>query len=419
MNFPLLLSITKTQMLARKKQSFIAALGVTFGIGAYIIMMSFMSGLNQLLDNLILNRTPHVHLYNEIKPTQNQPINLSNEYANQLKFVQSIKPKKQQQKIHNALPIIKYLESKNEVLSITPQVKAQALYLGGSSQLNGMLTGVNILKEVEQYHISDYIIEGNALDLVKNDKGIILGIGVAKKLSLTLGDYVQIGTLRGEIFPLKIVGFFQSGMTEIDNVQSYVNIKMAQRIMAESNDYITDILVKLKSIETAPTYAKELEDKFSVTALDIQTANAQFDTGTFVRNIISYAVSITLLIVAGFGIYNILNMLIYEKINDIAILKATGFSSADVRWIFISQAIIIGVIGGVLGLLLGYFVSALIDQTPFNSHAIPNMDTYPVNYNPTYYFIGIAFAMLSTYLAGYFPSRKAGKIDPVDIIRGQ
>ncbi len=419
MNFPLLLSITKTQMLARKKQSFIAALGVTFGIGAYIIMMSFMSGLNQLLDNLILNRTPHVHLYNEVKPSKNQPIQLAQDYSNQLKIVQSIKPKKQQLKIHNALPIIKYLESKKEIKSITAQVKAQALYLGGSSQLNALLTGVNIEREVEQYHISDYIIEGNALELIKNDKGIILGVGVAKKLSLNLGDYVQIGTLRGEIFPLKIIGFFQSGMTEIDNVQSYVNIKMAQRIMGETNDYITDILVKLQTMETAPKYAKELEGKFSVTALDIQTANAQFDTGTFVRNLISYAVSITLLIVAGFGIYNILNMLIFEKMNDIAILKATGFSSADVRWIFISQAIIIGIVGGILGLVLGYFVSALIDRTPFNSHAIPNMDTYPVNYNPTYYFIGIAFAMVSTYFAGYFPSRKAGKIDPVDIIRGQ
>jgi lipoprotein-releasing system permease protein len=406
-------------MLARKKQSFIAALGVTFGIGAYIIMMSFMSGLNQLLDNLILNRTPHVHLYNEVKPSKNQPIQLAQDYSNQLKIVQSIKPKKQQLKIHNALPIIKYLESKKEIKSITAQVKAQALYLGGSSQLNALLTGVNIEREVEQYHISDYIIEGNALELIKNDKGIILGVGAAKKLSLNLGDYVQIGTLRGEIFPLKIIGFFQSGMTEIDNVQSYVNIKMAQRIMGETNDYITDILVKLQTMETAPKYAKELEGKFSVTALDIQTANAQFDTGTFVRNLISYAVSITLLIVAGFGIYNILNMLIFEKMNDIAILKATGFSSADVRWIFISQAIIIGIVGGILGLVLGYFVSALIDRTPFNSHAIPNMDTYPVNYNPTYYFIGIAFAMVSTYFAGYFPSRKAGKIDPVDIIRGQ
>jgi lipoprotein-releasing system permease protein len=418
MNVPLLLTITKTQILARKKQSFIAALGVTFGIGAYIIMMSFMSGLNQLLDNLILNRTPHVHLFNEVKPSKNQPIQLSKEYLDNLTFIQSIKPKKQQVKIHNALPILKYLESKSEVKSITPQVKAQGLYLGGSSQLNGMITGVNILQEIEQYHIHDYIVSGNAKDLQFNEKGIILGIGVAKKLSLNLDDFIQIGTIRGEIFPLKIIGFFQTGMTEIDNIQSFVNLKMAQRIMGESNDYFTDILVKLYSIESAPFYAKQLEEKFSVSALDIQTANAQFDTGTFVRNLISYAVSITLLIVAGFGIYNILNMLIYEKMNDIAILKATGFSGADVRVIFISQAIIIGIIGGVLGLLLGYFVSVLIDRTPFTSHAIPNMETYPVNYNPTYYLIGFGFAMLSTYFAGYFPSRKAGKIDPVDIIRG-
>jgi lipoprotein-releasing system permease protein len=282
-----------------------------------------------------------------------------------------------------------------------------------------MLTGVNVIQEVKQYYLNDYVVAGNALDLLKNEKGIVLGIGIAQKLSLDLGDFIQIGTLRGEIFSLKIVGLFQSGMTEIDNIQSYVNIKIAQRIMGESNDYITDILVKLQSIEMAPTYAKHLEDKFTVTALDIQTANAQFDTGTFVRNLISYAVSITLLIVAGFGIYNILNMLIYEKINDIAILKATGFSNADVRWIFISQAIIIGIIGGILGLLLGYFVSNLIDRTPFTSHAIPNMDTYPVNYNPIYYIVGIVFAMVSTYFAGYFPSKKAGKIDPVDIIRGQ
>jgi lipoprotein-releasing system permease protein len=208
-------------------------------------------------------------------------------------------------------------------------------------------------------------------------------------------------------------------MTEIDNIQSYVNIKMAQRILGESNDFITDILIKLNDINKAPSYSIEMEQKFDVTALDIQTANSQFETGTFVRNLISYAVSITLLLVAGFGIYNILNMLIYEKINDIAILKATGFSSTDVSWIFISQAIIIGIIGGILGLILGYFVSVLIDQTPFTTHAIPNLETYPVNYDPKFYFIGIGFALIATYFAGYLPSQKAGKMDPVDIIRGQ
>ena len=87
----------------------------------------------------------------------------------------------------------------------------------------------------------------------------------------------------------------------------------------------------------------------TLTAIDIKTANAQFETGTNIRNLITYAVSITLLIVAGFGIYNILNMFIYEKMNDIAILKATGFSGADVQYIFVSQAVIIGVLGAMMG----------------------------------------------------------------------
>jgi lipoprotein-releasing system permease protein len=158
---------------------------------------------------------------------------------------------------------------------------------------------------------------------------------------------------------------------------------------------------------------------FDLSVVDIQTANAQFETGTSIRNLISYAVSITLLIVAGFGIYNILNMLIYEKMNDIAILKATGFSGRDVQLIFISQALIIGFIGGVLGLILGYGVSVLISHAPFETEALPTVKTMPVDFSASYYIIGIIFAMISTFFAGYFPSKKAQRIDPVEIIRGQ
>lgn len=419
MNLGLLLSVSKTHLFARKKQTIIASLGVTFGIGTYIIMMSFMNGLNGLLDGLILNRTPHVHIYNEVQPTEKQPVFFLPQYRNEVKIVQSIKPKNKPIKIHNAKPLIRYLENNSSVLGVTPQVKAQAFYLAGSTQLNGMVTGINISNETTQYHLDDYIIEGTAIDLAKNDKGILLGAGIAKKLALKKGDYIQIGTIGGEIHALKIIGLYQSGMSDIDNVHSYVNLQMAQRILGESNDFITDINIKLKHMEESPAFARAMEIKFNITAVDIQSANAQFETGTFVRNLISYAVSITLLIVAGFGIYNILNMLIYEKMNDIAILKATGFSGPDVRWIFISQAIIIGVIGGVLGLILGYIVSSIIDHTPFNTQAMPTIKTYPIKYEVKYYLIGLTFALVSTFFAGYFPSRKAEKMDPVDIIRGQ
>jgi lipoprotein-releasing system permease protein len=419
MKYRLLFSISRTHLWSRKKQSLIAALGVTFGIGAYIIMMSFMTGLNGLLDGLILNRTPHLHLYNEIKPALKQPVDLYSPYSTREKVVKSIKPKTSQIRIHNAIPLIAFLSEQSYVKGVTAQVKAQAFYLGGSAQLNGVLTGIEVTKEGELYNLNDYIVEGSLKDLAQNESGILLGAGVAKKLSLQVGSVIQIATPKGDVQSMKIVGLYQSGIADVDNMQSYVNIKMAQRIMGQSNNYITDINVKLFDMALAPGLAVKMSNLFNLTATDIQTANAQFETGSSIRTMISYAVSITLLIVAGFGIYNILNMLIYEKMNDIAILKATGFSGKDVKWIFISQALIIGFIGGLLGLILGYIVTVIIDRTPFDTAALPTIKTFPINYEIGYYIIGITFAMISTFFAGYFPSRKAEKIDPVDIIRGQ
>jgi lipoprotein-releasing system permease protein len=130
-------------------------------------------------------------------------------------------------------------------------------------------------------------------------------------------------------------------------------------------------------------------------------------------------VSITLLIVAGFGIYNILNMMIYEKMDSIAILKATGFSGQDVKAIFLSISLIIGITGGILGLVFGFTFSSIISQIPFETAALPAVKTYPINFNPLYYVIGIVFAIATTYIAGLFPARKASKVDPVEIIRGK
>jgi lipoprotein-releasing system permease protein len=137
MNLRVILQISKTHLLSRIKQSSIAALGVTFGIGTFIIMVSFMTGLNGLLDGLILNRTPHVHIYNEITPSENQASDLYGPFEDALNVVHGIKPKQTQSRIHNALPILSYLKEREGVKGVTPQVKAQVFYLAGSLQLNG------------------------------------------------------------------------------------------------------------------------------------------------------------------------------------------------------------------------------------------------------------------------------------------
>lgn len=418
-NWKVILNIAKTHLLTKIKQTATAALGVTFGIGAYITLVSFMTGLNGMLDDLILNQTPHVHIFNEIEPSKKQPVDLYYELENTFNVVYSIKPKQSQKRIHNALPIIKYLEKDTQVRGATPQIKEQFFYISGSIELGGNITGINIIKEVQLFNFKDYIVKGSPQALKNNDNGILLGAGIAKKMSLDVGDRVQISTIKGNVFPLKIVGLFQSGITDIDNIQSFANIKTVQRILGKAENYITDINVKLYDIKNAVPLSQKIEKQFKLKAIDINTANAQFETGTTIRNLITYAVSITLLIVAGFGIYNILNMLIYEKMNDIAILKATGFSGKDVQLIFMSQAMIIGTVGGIFGLLIGFILSNIIDQIPFGTEALPTVTTYPINHNLWFYVIGITFAMISTFLAGYLPARKAKKIDPVKIIRGQ
>ena len=418
-NWKVILSISKTHLLSRIKQTSIAALGVTFGIGTFIILVSFMTGLNGLLDGLILNRTPHVHIYNEIKPSLRQPLDLYDKFEDSFKLVHSVKPRLTQTKIHNALPLIKQLKNNPDVKGAIPQLKSQIFYISGSIELGGSLVGIDVLEEVRLFNFGDYVVKGSPEALNNFENGILIGSGVAEKMSLDIGNTVQISTVRGDLFPLKIAGIYQSGLADIDNIQSFATLKTVQKILGEPKNYFTDINVKLFDIEKAVPMARNIENQFNLTAVDIKSANAQFETGTSIRNLITYAVSITLLIVAGFGIYNILNMLIYEKMNDIAILKATGFSGRDVQLIFMSQAVLIGFLGGILGLVVGYSISSVIDNLPFETEALPTIKTYPVNYNIRYYAIGMSFAMISTFLAGYLPSQKARKIDPVEIIRGQ
>ncbi len=418
-NLRLILDITRTHLQSRFKQTAVAALGVTFGIGTFIIMMSFMTGLNGLLDGLILNRTPHIQIYNEIKPSINQPVDLYEEFANSLNIVHSIKPKKSQERIHNALPLIAKLKKNKKVKGVTPQTICKVFYLAGSNQLNGVVNGINIEEEIRLFNFEDYIVEGDSKSILKRKNSILLGAGIAERLSLSVGDKVQVSSTSGGIFSLVVGGIFQSGLAEVDNIQSYVSLKTSQQILGEGSNYISHIHVKLWDIKDAVPMAKSISSQHNLSALDIETANAQFETGTTIRNLITYAVSITLLIVAGFGIYNILNMFIYEKMNDIAILKATGFTGKDVQRLFISQALIIGIIGGLLGLALGFGVSVLIDNAPFVTEALPTIKTYPVNFNPLFYIVGIGFAIISTFFAGFLPARKAMYVDPVEIIRGQ
>lgn len=418
MKVKLLIDIAFTLLRARLRQTLVAAVGVTFGITMFITLLSFMSGLNDLLDGLIGNRTPHVRLFNDFVPSLKQPVTLS-EADSGYHFIQSVRAANARKEIYNTGKIIASLQEDPRVLGFSRKVTTQVFFNSGPVDISGFMNGIDPEQEMKFYRFRDYVTTGDPLDLKFIPNSIIMGKPLAVNLGINLGDVVQATTSTGARFQLKVVGFYQSGIADYDKSQSFVSVKTVQKVMGKSNGYITDLQVKLKDITLAPAVAREYASIYNLSAEDIQAANAQFETGSDVRNIISYAVGITLLIVAGFGIYNILNMMIYEKMDTIAILKATGFSGSDVKRIFMFISISIGLAGCLAGLVFGNLLCHLIDNLPFNTAALPTVKTFPVTFNPVFYGIGIIFSLVTTFFAGWFPARKASKVDPVVIIRGK
>ena len=412
------LQIAKTHLLAKRRQTIIASLGVTFGISMFITMISIMTGVNGLLEETSLASTPHIRIFHDI---ESQRESISEQVfgpSSNLIVVHHPKPKNEQNNLKNGLLIARHISEQPNVFGVSPQLSTQAFYTLGPMQIAGILSGVDILAEDRLYNLGTKMRSGNMKSLQTTRNGIIMGIGLAAKLNVATGDNIRITAPNGTSLLMRVVGTFRYGIGTIDNTRSYVSLSSIQKLLNKNNRYITDIHIKLKDLTTSKVVAAQYQKQFGYKAEDWETANATIVTSFAIRNAMTAIVVLTLLIVAGFGIYNIMNMSVQNKLKDIAILKAVGFDTKDVIQIFLLQSGIIGVMGAVVGLIFGFFITYGISKIPFDGGEFLSIDTFPVNMAAKFYVIGFFFGIITTTCAGYFPSRRASKVDPVEILRG-
>ncbi|MBC7863656.1 MAG: ABC transporter permease [Bacteroidia bacterium] len=414
----LALSIAKTHLFAKKKQTLIASLGVMFGIAMFIVMISFMTGVNDLLSETSLTSTPHIRIYNDIENNPHSIIDEAITDSTQWTVVYHKKPQDRKLNLQNPFRLVEEIEKNPAVMGVSPQLTSQVFYNAGPIQLGGSLAGVNILAEDKLYNLKAKMRSGNLASLMSSNDGVLMGQGLADKLNVKTGDKITVATPRGQLMTLRVLGTFRFGIGTIDNTRSYANIATVQRILQKDSRYITDIQIKLFDLYQAKDYSEKFRRMFPYKAEDWETANATILISFTIRNVLTYVVVITLLVVAGFGIYNIMNMTVYDKLKDIAILKATGFGSGEIIKVFLFQAMFIGLIGGLAGLLLGFTLSYMMSQAPFDGGEFLSVDKFPVVMKGQFYIFGFAFGMVTTVLAGYFPAKKASKVDPVSILRG-
>lgn len=406
------LKISLAHLTSRKKQTLIAILSVTFGVSMYAVMTGFMAGANSIQTEMAFTSLAHIRIYNEI---QTEVPSIISPKENTLVNVRSSKAIQYTEGIKNAEKIVKQIESNPEVTAITTQINMSVTYRNGSIKEGGILSGVDVANEDKMFNIKDYMVAGNWKELTYSNTNIILGVGLAKKMSLSIGNNISITTANNITKNCKIIGLIKTGFPTIDDTKAFIRKPAARQLVSKNRSYATDIQVNISDFNKAKQVATTLKEFVPYKVEAWQEGNTQLVSVNALRDVLALAVSIVIIIVAGFGIYNIMNMTVNEKIKDIAILKALGFEGNDVVQIFLTQSVIIGILGGISGLLLGFVISIVLSTIPFQMMA---MDSLPMQFSLKEYFLAFWLGLIITMIAGYIPARKASKVDPVEIIRG-
>ncbi|MFC4873472.1 ABC transporter permease [Negadavirga shengliensis] len=412
----LAIEIAFTHMRAKLKQTLVATAGVAFGITVFIFMVSFIKGTNNYVQDVAFEQSAHLRLFNESKIAETT--HLDTRFPQDINHVHHLRPKERPANLKDGTKVVAELREDERILAVSGTITTQVFYRLGPISINGIVNGIVFEDENQLFGLENKLIAGSFNELSTQPNSMVIGSTLAKNMNVALGDKITITTENGRNFLVTIIGLIKTGISEIDQKQSYVSLKTAQGFMGVPSTFITDIKIKIHEMEEAPDLLKKFQKRYDYQGSDWKTDNAALLEGDILRNMIVYGVAGTILLVAGFGIFNILTMMIYEKMKDIAILKAMGFSDVDVRWIFLTQAVVIGVIGSILGLAFGFLLSYATSKAPFESDVIVTMDHLPMSFDPVYYISGITFGILTTSLSGFLPSRKAAKLDPISILRG-
>jgi len=383
---------------SNSKQNILAMMGVAIGVMTFIVMVNFMTGVNDFLDYAVFNGSPDVVISAKKKPNSGFQTSIST-FTN-IELIEDV------------------LSSEKNILAYSHHISTPAILIGKAQQLPGNISGITLHEETEMVNLNDRLITGSGFESLSEKNTILLGISIAENLGVSLGDSLQMILPNGRRSSLKVAGIFSFGITTIDNVRTYVNGETLQELMG-SNQLVNQLHIKLKDRDNV-AIKEQLTNQFpNIIVTDWKDANKTIVVGNNVRNVLTWSVSFALLLVAGFGIFNILNNLVLQKRKDIAVLKTMGYSQGDITTIFLLQSLLIGITGALLGALLGFFVSQGISNIPLNTSDFIIVDTYPINFSPLFYVLGVFFGITTTAIAGYFPSRKASNVDPVTIIRGR
>jgi lipoprotein-releasing system permease protein len=408
----LIFDIARTHVMSRLRQTLVGVFGVATGVGFSVMMASVMEGSQRDFIATLVDTLPHISVTDEQRAPPRQPAEMLYDVAQ----IKGLKPDENRPGIKNPLALIAAVEAwLPGAVAPSTTVRAIVRYAGRDRAVT--LLGIDPRQESHVSSLPKHMRQGTINSLLTASNAILIGDGLADKLALRVGATLSLSPSVGPPIDARVVGVFHTGVRTIDEGQIYATLRTAQ-VLAGQTGLVNQMRIRLAEATDARDVAARVEEQTGYKSLSWQEANEDLLSAFVIRNFIMYAVVGAILLVASFGTYNIISTITHEKTRDIAIMKSLGLPEKTVRRIFVLEALIIGVLGMIIGWLFGYLLCLALGLVEFKNPFSSDVTRLPMLYSPLHYVIAGAVALGSSVFAAYLPASRAARVNPVDIIRG-
>lgn len=381
--------IAKKHIFEKKKQSLIGILGITIGITVLMVSIGIANGLDKNMISSILSMGSHVSVAD---------IEREDNYKN----------------------LAEKLEKIDGVKGVIPKVSTQGIikYTGiyGTHVSGVKVDGLDFEKAEKGLELKNKIVYGEMNSKKKNT--ILIGKELFNQLGAEIGDKITLVSPENQELPLVIGGVFESGYYDYDVNMVIIPLATAQYLLYLDENDVTSLEVTLFNPYKAEEVADKIFNKYGFLSRTWGDQNRNLLSALALEKTVMIVVFSLIVVIAGFVVWVIMNMLVREKIKDIGIMRAMGFPKKTIMRIFLFEGMALGGIGIIAGTILSLFILWYVEN--YSISGITNiyyLTKIPVELSLKEIITIIFVNIIIIFLSSVFPAYRAGKMETMEALR--